>query len=362
MPTKSSAPNTPSKSPGTIYAKLAKRVAISTVLVILAVIPSVVLYAITKESAVTWASGAFIAGVAALLMGGVRVGVLVALVMAFIAPVAIVAGTVPITGAALMALMCLVVGSLSRVGLHRAAVLVPVFMAWMIIDPPFWGPQNVVDRTDPTFLTWMAVVFFIGSILPVIVLPYALRKVHLPVPKPNPRRETFPYTLTITLLASVATYLVLEHPNQSAGAWLVATILILVQVGDVGTVGRTFQRVVGTLLGMFIVWGIVTQVQSLVVVYVIGAVFGIAALTAKFSPHYWIYMALITPTVICLSASASSEVANLGVQRAGDTLVGAALVLIAAALTIGYSRLEQSRGHAATSDEPVILGEPISAV
>jgi hypothetical protein len=50
-----------------------------------------------------------------------------------------------------------------------------------------------------------------------------------------------------------------------------------VQVGDVGTVGRTVQRVIGTLLGMFIVWGIVTQVQSLVAVYVTGAVFGIAA-------------------------------------------------------------------------------------
>jgi hypothetical protein len=355
-----SRPKTQSQQPKPIYLKLAKRVAIATALVLLCVVPSAVLYAITKEAAVTWASGAFIAGVVAVLMGGVRVGILVAMVMALLAPVAIVAGAVPVTGAALMALMCVMVGGLSRVGLQRAAVLVPVFMAWMLMDPPFWGPQHVVDRTDPTYLTWMVAVFFIGSILPVIVLPFALRKVHLPIPKPHPRRESFPYTLTITLLASAATFVVLQRPNLSAGAWLVATILILVQVGDVGTVRRTIERVVGTLLGMIIVSVIVLQVHSLVVIYAIGVVFGIAALTAKFSPHYWVYMTLITPTVICFTASASSEVANLGEQRAGDTVVGAVLVLLAAALTIGYSHLEQRRGHAPTSDEPVILGRPVS--
>ena len=73
-------------------------------------------------------------------------------------------------------------------------------------------------------------------------------------------------------------------------------------------------------------------------------------------------MALTTPTVICLSPTGSSAVANLGVQKASDTLAGVVLVFIAAALPIDYMRLEQSCGQEATSGEPVILGESISAV
>jgi hypothetical protein len=85
-------------------------------------------------------------------------------------------------------------------------------------------------------------------------------------------------------------------------------------------------------------------------------VFGIAALTAKFSPHYWVYMALITPTIICFTASSSAQVANLGEQRAQDVLIGAALVLLASAITIGYSHVTKKSGHAPTQDAPAVVG------
>ena len=335
-------PANPSTAPGhaqrPLYAKLGRRVAIATALILLGMIPTLILYGITKESATTWATAASIAGITAVWVGGVEVAVMTAFVMALLTPVAIVAGSTPITGAALMAIMCLVVGRMSRFGLDRATLLVPIFMAWMIIDPPFWGPQHSVDRLDGTYLGWMAVTFFAGAIVPVLVLPFALRKVHLPAPKPHTRHEALPYTVTIIVLASASTFLVLQHPKETAGAWLIATILVLTQVGDVGTVRRTIERVVGTLLGMVVVGFIVLRVDSLVVIYVIGLVFAIAAVTAKFSPNYWLYMALITPTVVCLNAASSTEVANLGEQRAVDTFAGAALVLLASAITIGYAR------------------------
>ncbi|MCX6434198.1 MAG: FUSC family protein [Actinobacteria bacterium] len=309
-----------------LYAKLGRRVAIATALILLGMIPTLILYGITKESATTWATAASIAGVTAVWVGGVEVAA--AFVMALLTPVAIVAGSTPITGAALMAIMCLVVGRMSRFGLDRATLLVPIFMAWMIIDPPFWGPQHTVDRLDGTYLGWMAVTFFAGAIVPVLVLPFALRKVHLPAPKPHTRHEALPYTVTIIVLASVSTFLVLQHPKQTAGAWLIATILVLTQVGDVGTVRRTIERVVGTLLGMVVLGVIVLRVDSLVVIYVIGLIFAIAAVTAKFSPQYWLYMALITPTVVCsvelIAALLSTRTAAAASHVAGHFGRGAA--------------------------------------
>ena len=360
MTTQPSPAATSSTAPKPLYAKLTRRVAIATAVMLLGLVPSLVLFAVTKEPATTWATGAFIAGITALLVGGVEVAVFTVVIMSIIVPIAIVSGGTPIAGAALMALMCLTVGRMSRFGLNRATLLVPIFMAWMLISPPFWGPQHVVDRTDSTFLTWMMVSFFVGGLLPVVVLPFAIRKVRMAVPKPATPREAWPYAITITLLATGATFWMLNAPKQDAGAWLIATILVLAQVGDVGTVRRTIQRVVGTLLGMVVVGVIVVEVDSMVALYCIGFVFAVAALTAKLSPQYWLYMALVTPSIICFTASSSSEVANLGEQRAQDTLIGAALVLLASAITIEYAHLEARRGHGPTAETPAVLGEPIS--
>ena len=128
---------------------------IAIVLMIVILIPSVILILITKEFAATWASAAAIAGLAAVAAGGVEVAILTSVVMALITPIAIISGQAPVTGAALMALMCLTVGRMSRFGLHRATLLVPVFMAWMIIDPPFWENKKLsTGRTTPTSLGW----------------------------------------------------------------------------------------------------------------------------------------------------------------------------------------------------------------
>jgi sterol desaturase/sphingolipid hydroxylase (fatty acid hydroxylase superfamily) len=110
----------------------------------------------------------------------------------------------------------------------------------------------------------------------------------------------------------------------------------------------------GTVLGMVVVWVIVVEIQSLTLVYVIGLVFCVAALTAKFSPHYWIYMALITPTIVCFSAFSSAQVANLGEQRLEDTIVGAVRVLIAMGLAVGYARLAgRFDRHVVASSVPI---------
>jgi uncharacterized membrane protein YccC len=233
-------------------------------------------------------------------------------------------------------------------------------MAWMIIDPPFWGPQEVVDRTDSTYLAWMAVFFFVGAIFPVIILPFVLKKIKLAAPQPHPRSEALAYTASITVLTTATTFWILQDPSKwYAGAWLITTILVLSQIGNVGTVRLTIARVVGTTIGSLLVILIVAQVQSMVLIYVIGLVLGVVAITAKFSPHAWIYFVFITPTVVCLNASSNQHIADLGKQRVADTLVGAALVLLASAITIGYSHWENNHGAGPTVDKPKIAGQPV---
>ena len=124
-----------------------------------------------------------------------------------------------------------------------------------------------------------------GRDLPQIVLPFFLKKVKLAAPQPHPRREALPYTITITVLATAATYWILLDPSKwYAGAWLISTILVLSQIGNVGTVRLTVARVVGTTVGSLLVIALVAQVHSIALIYVIGLVLGVIAIAAKFSP------------------------------------------------------------------------------
>lgn len=344
-------PATDQKPPETSGAKLLlRRTLIAVGLVLVLLVPALIMAVVVTigtgrtEPAATWAAMPAIAGIAAVVGGGVELGVTVAIVMSLLAPLSVVAGATPITGAALMALMCLMVGRLSRFGLHRATMLVPILIAWPLIAPPPWAGQQA-DRMNTTFLAWLAAIFFVGAIFPVLVLPFALRHRARPALAEHSRAEAIPYTAMITVLTAVGTAVVLAHPRQSAGAFLVATILVLAPLGDVGAgLKPTLQRVVGTVLGSLAVIVIVAEVQSLALVYAIGLLFGVAAVVSKLSSRPIVYYVLMVPTAACLNAYTTSQVGEIGEQRVVDNLVGAALVLLAMALSLGFARW-QGRRH-----------------
>lgn len=341
-----------------LYATLARRTAIAIVLVLILTVPTVVLYLITHQMSVTWASVAGIIGIAAVATSGRKLAFIAAGITAALTPVAIVAGSVPIAAAGLMAIMCLIVGLSSRLGLHRVILLIPVFMSWMLLSPPTWGGTQTVNRTDPDYLLWMTVVFFVGVAFPAIVLPPLLKKVQLPAPVPSSRSDAATYTVTITILTTGATYVLAEYFPQLAGAWLIATILVLTQVGNVGTVKMTVSRVVGTVLGVLIVGGLLATNLSFSVLFFVGLATMVAAIVAKFGPHYWVFMTLITPTVILLNASSAEEAAGLNEQRVEFTGMGAVLVLVSSAITVAYSHWENTRGDGPTQETPAVAGGP----
>jgi len=138
----------------------------------LVLLPAIIMVLVTwvstgeVQGAATWASIPAIVGIAAAMAGGFRFAVIVSIVTAFLAPVMIVAGLSPVSGAALMAILCLTVGRLSRFGLQKSGLLVPVMLAWPLIDPPAWDGASSVDRLDNTYLLWMTLIFLVGGLVP----------------------------------------------------------------------------------------------------------------------------------------------------------------------------------------------------
>ena len=404
MSTASAPASTPAKQKRSPALTVLRRLVIATVLVVLILVPTVVLLAITHQPSATWASMGAIVGLVAVVFGGLEVGIITAVVLALLAPVAIVAGLTPITGAALMALMTLMVGRMARFGLNRALMLVPIFVAWPMLAPVPWLPSSVLDlvkhridtkgvkldawgtlfqgstphhagrmheiatlvlkynRLDHTYLAWTAVFFFVGTMFMVVVGHLASRKLHLPATTVSrTRREVIPYTVTITVLASVGTYWFLDHPKQTAGAFFIATVLVLSQVGEVSELRLTLERVAGTIGGALLMMLIVTQVHSVSLVevfgcplpvqmVVLGAVFGVLAVTARFGRHQWIYYALIVPTTACLNGMTVKQASDVGTQRVIDNLVGAGLILIVMGITVVSAHIAGRKASDGTSD------------
>ncbi|MBU3701573.1 MAG: hypothetical protein FGM58_05955 [Acidimicrobiia bacterium] len=294
-----------------------------------------------------------------------------------------------------MAIMTLTVGRLSIFGLHRATMLVPIFLTWTILSPMPWLPASLVAevqaklmasnlsltdviaqaqagsgtssattakvatalvdmRMDSTYLVWVALFFFVGAIIPVLVLPLVTRKMQMPKPTPHPRSEAVPYTVIITLLTAGAVYFFLEHPKLVAGSFLIATILVLTQVGNEIEWKITIERVLGTFGGVLLLMAItnivggasyvsVLDIPMPMTYYAIGIVFGAVAIIAKFSPRQWIYYILVTPTAALLNAFTTGQATRFGDQRLVDNLVGAVLVVAATVVTLVAGRIMKGR-------------------
>jgi len=367
-------------------------------------IPAIILMAITRQPSATYAAMGGLIGAIAVVAGGRRIGVVTSIVLGLLAPIAINTGLSPITGAAVMAIMTLAVGRMSRYGLHRAVFLVPAMLAWPILSPIPWIPRGdlakldallakpaaslsgivghlhasatsghtghslqeilIQQRMDTKYLTWVALFFFIGAIIPTLLLPLVLHRAHAPTLTPHSRREAMPYTITITVLTAVATYYFLDHPKQAAGAFMIATILVLTQVGMDIEWSVTIQRVLGTLGGLFLTFGVMaligtnsfTQVFGMpfpLKLYIVGIVFGMAAIMLKFNSKQWPYYLLMTPTTALLNAYTTSQVISLGRQRVTDNLVGAVLVILAGLITVGTNRFLKQ-----PADERAVVAPP----
>lgn len=398
MTTEQAATDTPSAKPP--FGKvLLRRVAVAVLLLLLMLVPSAVLFVITKQPSATYASMGALIGTFALLAGGRRIAIIATIVVSLLAPLSIVAGLSPFTGAALMAIMTLTVGRLSIFGLNRATMLVPILLAWPILSPTPWIPSGDLSRAnelltqkgltlsqaisdmhssaasstsspsgssssvttflqhqrfDNSYLMWIALFFFVGTIVPVIVIPLVMRKMKKPELAPHSRSEAVPYTIIITMLAAAGTYYFLDHPKVVGGAFLIATILVLTQVGNEIAWKLTLQRVLGTFAGLFVLLGITKIVGSASYTsvlgvpmpmryYAIGVLLGAFAIIAKFSPRHWIYFVLVTPTAALLNAFTTSQATDFGDQRVIDNAVGAALVIIATLVTLGAGRVMKGR-------------------
>jgi len=277
-------------------------------------------------------------GIFGVLMGSPRVGLMASILMILIGPVAAIAGQVAITGAAIMGLACIGVGVSAGWGLQRALSMIPMTMAFLMVNPPPLSDGSI-DRTSSTYLFAVMLILAIGSLWSTAVLTLMTRQAKLPKPPPNTRADTIEYLTIITVLCSAATFVVLTLQPGPDAFWLILTLLVVVQVGNQETRRKTLDRVGGTILGAALAAALVTVVHAPWVLTLVAILCVLASVYFATGPRYWLYMSFMTPAIV-LSAGAATAVSTAE-ARVLYTVVGGALAMIA----IGISDLIRKSGH-----------------
>jgi len=333
---------------------LVRRTLVSLAVVVIAAVPYAVFAALSGQwVAASWTTMGALAALIGLLLGGLRVGLLGAVLLAALTPLSIVLGGIPLAGAALMALMCLGVGVSARVGLHRGTLMIPVLMASLLVAPPTWS-GDPVSRTTASYLLWMTLFMGGGALWANLVFPRLLRNRAPSRAEPAARSETVTYALIITVLCTLTTLGVLLWRPGSQGAWLVVTLLVVTEVGHHDTVSRAGRRVAGTVAGAAVATVVASLTTSEAVLLTIGLILAVIAGVIRQGPHYGLYLAFMTPSIVVFSSASIADVPSTDRHRVVFTLVGAALVLIASALAVGWAHYQETHpvAHAVTPEGP----------
>ena len=291
---------------------LARRTVVAVALVAILCVPWAVLGVISGQRyAASWAMAGGITALVVLLIGGTPIAYLTVGLLTALTPIAIVSGAVPVAGAALMALMCFGVGVSAAQGLNRAMLIIPLYLALMIIAPPLWSGFTAVDRTSTSYLLWN--MLFLGGrgLWGALVFPPLLRKWKISPHRPEPwaRVDTVVYTIMVTVLCTACTLAALIWWPGSDGAWLVLTVLVVSQFGVATTVKRSLARIAGTIVGVAIAAIVASVSGSEAVVIGIALVWTVIFVLIEIGPHsYFLHTVFITPTVVLTTATSVADV------------------------------------------------------
>ncbi len=268
-----------------------------------------------------------------MIMGGTRLALAAAVGVILFTPVSLACGTTPLAGAAIMAMVCLAVGTSAGWGLQRGLTMVPLAIAYLLISPPSID-GHAPDPSSTAYLLSVTAVMGISTLLPLAALSFLMRDRVAPRPTGNSSADSIEYAVIISALTAIATGAVLALRPGPNSFWLVLTLLAIVQVGPQATLRKTVSRSGGTLLGaaVAVVLVILILIPSSTAILVFGLIALLLTLTFAGGSSYWLYTACLTPTIIMLSGASAAE--SVAEARVIYTLIGAGLALVAFSIAV----------------------------
>lgn len=246
----------------------------------------------------------------------------------------------PILGALLLAGIGLVTGISARWHLHAVLALIGIALGFLIVSPPAlpWFAQPT--GFDAGYTLAVTAILAVSGAWSVVAIGYLTRQISTP-----PREQIAPrtiryFTVALVIALFIGTYVVLRWYPGGTGAWLIMTILIVLQPEWEVFRSRMIERTVGTLFGVAIA-GVLVLALPATLHGVVGVPLVLIALAYRSSGTYWGFTTILTPGVVLMVTQGMNQTEALTAdgQRLGFTIGAIAVVVAVAALLHVTSRV-----------------------
>ena len=286
-----------------------------------------------EGSAAVWWLGATTALTAVIVTGWRVTGVMGLALAASTVGAGLVAGD-PWLALLLMGAAAATAGFTSRWGYSQGLAMAPITLGFLVAEPPTFPAAG--STTANALLMGLVMLMATGWGLAIGAL--IGRRIHLPHPTGIGVAAAALYAAVLGLLVGVAAWFVIDRQLGHGGAWLMMTILIIVQPYLKDTWSKTWQRGAGTILGFVIAFAIASLVSSTWLLAVLGLAFVFAAIWSRMrKADYWVYVSMLTPAIVILEGS-SGSVVDTDVRRLTFTLIGTAVSFAAMAVLVPVLR------------------------
>jgi len=276
--------------------------------------------------------------VAAAVFGGNRkLALRFTFLTAFIGGLSLVFAPSVALNTALIAIVSGLVGLTARRGTQSPGLLMVVTLGFIVVSPPVinWRDGGAVIES-PWYAAIGALILLSGGLW-ATAIGYVVRN-KIPAGAAPVQRElpvVIPYALALFVSTGLATFIVLEYWTNGLGAWIILTVLVVVQPERETMKTKVAYRVGGTLIGglisILLLFSLeIFDLQSGYMQLFFAFICISLAMSYYQSGPYWIFVTFITPGVVLLDSNQASDQIRVAEIRVLFTLIGAVVAVLIA--------------------------------
>lgn len=242
-------------------------------------------------------------------------------------------GAYPILGAVFFGLLTGGCALTARRGLHSPVLMIPVFIGFVLVAPP-----RLPDASELTSNLIAGAALALGGLWLTLVARILFgRPAGVPDRQTYSARASVAYALVMALVLGTAAWVVLTHAKFHQGAWLLLTLIMVMQPTPHDTVTKSLQRLGGTLAGGAVALALILLGLGTPYSFLVGGLLLFTAFTLRFALKrpYWEFVAALTPAIILLDAQGGDGM-KVAEDRVGFTVIG---VVVAVSVALGVKAL-----------------------
>ena len=261
---------------------------------------------------------------------GLRLAVALSILAGAAGMAAVLLSPYPIPGAIFFGLLTGGCALAAIRGLHSPLLMVPVFVSFVLAAPP-----QISGASTLTTVALTGVTLTLGGLWMT-----GTARVLFGRSSGGPDRQEFSprtsiaYAIVMAVVLGVAAWVVLTFAKFHQGAWLLLTLIMVMQPSPHDTFTKSIQRLAGTVAGGAVAFLLILLGLNPPYAVLLGGVFLFVAFAVRFGLHrpYWQFVAALTPGIILLDASGGDGI-KVAEDRVGFTVI-AVVVVVAITLAI----------------------------